>query len=255
MLQTYSHGQHIEERLRVRLQSMGCQADFGEVLDHKYKLDFVINSFDGIGKRRPIGVQVTTDPGNRGKMEEFLRIQKEHSYVDKTLYIELQHQGIEAGVDRLVYSSILLFLFGAAYSKIAVGFLRIRTDFVAELMDLEDAIAQVPAQSQPPPRVPRKPAVPTQPAQAEPPVGTELTGTVRKFCRKGFGFIESDGLMFYFHLSNIGEDALREEMRGITNQPLMWVGLNIPVRFVCGERRDPKADHPTADKVIRVSVG
>src|SRR5438105_13203585 len=103
---SYLSGHHVEDRLTVRLQKLGCELTQTEELNHKYKLDFVITRFDGIAKMRPIGIQVTTRAGDRDKIREFVGKQRTFAYVDKALYVELHGGEIDQGVDRLVYASI-----------------------------------------------------------------------------------------------------------------------------------------------------
>src|SRR5262245_28999627 len=134
---SYSAGHHVEDRLTVRLQKLGCELTQSEELDHKYKLDFVITRFEGIAKMRPIGVQVTTRAGERDKIREFVSKQKTFEYVEKALYIELWNDEIDQGVDRLVYASILVFLFSTEHAQVPYLGVRVRPNYTVEFFNLE----------------------------------------------------------------------------------------------------------------------
>lgn len=139
----YISGHHIEERLAVRLERAGCELTQSEELNHKYKIDFVITRFDGIAKMRPIGIQVTTRPADRDKMREFLLKQREYQYVDKALYVELQANDIDQGIDKLVYSAIVVFLFSSEYQNVPYMGLRVRPGFIIDLFDLDQEVARL----------------------------------------------------------------------------------------------------------------
>lgn len=245
----YISGTHVEDRLIVRLQKLGCDLTQSEELNHKYKLDFIVTRFEGIAKMKPIGVQVTTKPGEREKMREFLARQKSFEYVDRALYLELQTSEVEQGADRLVYSSLIQFIFSTTYTGTPFMGLRIRPNFTIEFFDLEAEIARLGQQAVAPVAVaePKEASV----AEAnEPAVGAELRGFVRSIRPQGFGFIDAlpDGFTFFYPISKVEDDELRKELAGY--QVNGKKDLKIAVRFVnLGRTQDAK--HPMAGKIVR----
>ena len=282
----YVSGQHIVDRLNVRLQKLGCELTQSEELNHKYKLDFIITRFDGIAKMRPIGIQVTTRPSDREKMREFLARQRQFEYVEKALYIELNNNEIDQGIDRLVYGSIVYFLFSTSFSKIAFLGLRVRPNFTVDFFDLEaeagratGAAAVLPIareESQPAfdrsadrggdrssdrglerggerggDRISDRPRAPT-PQRDEPAPGSVMTGTISAINQRGYGFIQGAGLSHFFPFSKVEDQVLREVLNQLQLEARPWVKeLNIPVRFLTlGRVRSPDHD-PQADKIVR----
>ena len=283
---TYISGQHIEDRLNVRLQKLGCELTQSEELNHKYKLDFIITRFDGIAKMRPIGIQVTTRPLDKEKMREFLAKQRQFEYVEKALYIELNNNEIDQGIDRLVYGAIVYFLFSNSFAKVAYLGLRVRPNFTVDFFDLEaesgrsgapplvHSMAQSAAQfastvashsaSQPashaasnaqtgPSGEPgggrqRTPS----PPRDEPAPGAVLTGTISAINQRGYGFIQGGGLSHFFPFSKVEDPVLRDVLNQLQLEARPWVkDLHIPVRFLTlGRVRSPDHD-PQADKVVR----
>lgn len=253
----YISGTHVEDRLIVRLQKLGCDLTQSEELNHKYKLDFLVTQFQGIAKMKPIGVQVTTRPGDREKMREFLDRQKAYAYVDKALYLELHTSEIEQGVDRLVYSSMITFIFSTTYTGTPYIGLKIKPNFTIEFFDLEAEIARLGQQAVAPvAAVGPEAGEPQQPVvgvgQTDPAVGAELRGFVRSIRKQGFGFIdaEPDGFTFFYPISKVEDDELRKELA--EHQQAGTQELRIPVRFVnLGRVREGK--HPMAGKIVRGS--
>jgi len=245
----YISGTHVEDRLVVRLQKLGCDLTQSEELNHKYKLDFVITRFEGIAKMKPIGVQVTTKPGDRDKMREFLSSQKTFEYVDRALYLELHSSEVEQGVDRLVYSSLIQFVFSTTYTGTPYMGLRIRPNFTIEFFDLETELVRL-GQEAVAPVVAAEPKEPAR-APSEPPVGTELRGFVQSIRPQGFGFIDAlpDGFTFFYPITKVEDDELRKELAE-HQQSGGAKDLKIPVRFVrmAGQRQ---GKHPMAGKIVR----
>ena len=43
MNRPFIHGINFEERLRTKLEALGCRIYYDQTYDHQYKLDFIVN--------------------------------------------------------------------------------------------------------------------------------------------------------------------------------------------------------------------
>src|SRR5438093_232056 len=50
MNRPFIHGINFEERLRTKLEALGCRIYYDQTYDHQYKLDFIVSDFP-----RPLG--------------------------------------------------------------------------------------------------------------------------------------------------------------------------------------------------------
>lgn len=225
MNRPFIHGINFEERLRTKLEALGCRIYYDQTYDHQYKLDFIVNGFRDVARLpEHIGLQITANKDDVAKQREFLHIQKKSFVVPKAVYLEADPAAdMEQGAATLVYAALLALAFNMEYRRRRVVGLRLSRNFSFEFFDLEENMRHLQGQERParPPRV----------------VGTSdecFVGKIINFNKeKGYGFIACDSRPnnVFFHIRNeVAEDVLahidtaEEEATG-------WRQLDIPVTF------------------------
>ena len=62
MNRPFIHGINFEERLRTKLEALGCRIYYDQTYDHQYKLDFIVNGFRDVARLpEHIGLQITAN--------------------------------------------------------------------------------------------------------------------------------------------------------------------------------------------------
>ncbi len=89
MNRPFINGINFEERLRTKLEALGCRIYYDQTYDHLYKLDFIVNGFRDVARLpQHIGIQVTAKKDDVTKQREFLQVQKRSFVVPKAVYLE-----------------------------------------------------------------------------------------------------------------------------------------------------------------------
>ena len=134
-------GKDLEDRLKSRLNHMGCLIESKEKYDHEFKLDFMVYRLAGFEKPLPIsvGVQVTADIEDLDKQREFLEVQRRLRPVQKSIYLALDSQlDVEGGGEYAVFVALGACIFDRSNRDKRVIGVRIYRDFSFEMFDIED---------------------------------------------------------------------------------------------------------------------
>lgn len=225
MNRPFIHGINFEERLRTKLESLGCRIYHDQTYDHQYKLDFIVNGFNNVARLpEHIGLQVTANRDDLPKQREFIQVQKTSFVVPKAVYLEVDPEAdVEQGAATLVYAALLTLVFNSAYRKARVVGLRLSRGFTFEFFDLEENIRRLQS-------VPRGPGE-TRGLQASEEI---LTGRIINFHReKGYGFIQctSRPNNVFFHIRNDVDESVVAKIAIIDEETTGWRQLDIPVTF------------------------
>jgi hypothetical protein len=234
MNRPFIHGINFEERLRTKLESLGCRIYYDQTYDHQYKLDFIVNGFGSVARLpEHIGLQVTANRDDVSKQREFLQIQKRSLVVPKAVYLEVDPEAdVEQGAATLVYAALLTLVFNSAYRKRRVVGLRLTRGFSFEFFDLEESIRNLQEFD----RDPRMDQVSEE----------MLVGRIINFHKdKGYGFIacESRPDNVFFHIRNDVDEAVVVKIDTMEEETSGWRQLDIPVTFrekVIGRSRNHK---------------
>jgi cold shock CspA family protein len=222
------YGVNQEERLMTKLQSLGCRILKDNVYDHEYKIDFVINAFEGIARLVQIGVQLTLDTDNLRKMSEFCKIQETHKIVPKAVYVELDSNlDIERSGATLVYSALVYFAFSKQHATDTVIGLRIRSDGSLEFFDLKRKLMEL-----------RR--------LTGQPEGALLQGAIKKYnAQRGYGFIQGEDPKdsYFFHISSIHDESLTRQLE------LEQIGQHVTFRSLGIVRQDVTSPQATEVKL------
>lgn len=226
MNRPFIHGINFEERLRTKLESLGCRIYHDQTYDHQYKLDFIVNGFRQVARLpEHIGLQVTANKDEVAKQREFLQVQRRTFVVPKAVYLEIDPEAdIEQGAATLVYAALLTLVFNPAYRKSRVIGLRLSRGFTFEFFDLDENIRRLQNGSEPGNRSSR----PIQISQET------LVGKIINFHKeKGYGFIEcaSRPDNVFFHIRNDVDEAVVERIEAMQEEDTGWRQLDIPVTF------------------------
>ena len=145
MNRPFIHGINFEERLRTKLEALGCRIYYDQTYDHQYKLDFIVNGFrDVVRLPEHIGMQITANKDDVTKQREFVYVQKKNIIVPKAVYLEADPVAdIEQGAATLVYAALLTLVFNRAYRYRRVVGLRLTRNFSFEFFDLEENIRRL----------------------------------------------------------------------------------------------------------------
>ena len=145
MNRPFIHGINFEERLRTKLESLGCRIYHDQTYDHQYKLDFIVNGFRDVARLpEHIGLQITANRDDAAKQLEFLQIQKRSFVVPKAVYLEVDSEAdVEQGAATLVYAALLTLVFSTAHQKRRIVGLRLSRGFSFEFFDLEENIRRL----------------------------------------------------------------------------------------------------------------
>ena len=225
MNRPFIHGINVEERLRTKLESLGCRIYYDQTYDHQYKLDFIVNGFRDVARLpEHIGLQITANKDDVVKQREFLHIQKKSAVVPKAVYLEADPTAdLEQGAATLVYAALLALVFNREYRHRRIVGLRLSRNFSFEFFDLEENIRQLQGFE----RAPRTPRVVS-------PSEESLLGKIINFNEeKGYGFIacESRPNNVFFHIRNeVAEDVVTY-IKAAEEESTGWRQLDIPVTF------------------------
>ena len=218
------YGVNQEERLMTKLQSLGCRILKENVYDHEYKIDFIINAFEGIARLVQIGVQLTLDPDNLRKMSEFVKIQETHKIVPKAAYLELDSNlDIERSGAALVYSALVYYAFSRQYSNETMVGLHIGSDGALEFFDLKRKLMDL-----------RR--------LTGQPEGALLHGVIKKYnAQRGYGFIQGEDPKdsYFFHISSIQDESLTRQLE------LEQIGQHVTFRSLGIVRQDVTSPQAT----------
>ena len=225
MNRPFIHGINFEERLRTKLEALGCRVYHDQTYDHQYKLDFIVNGFSHVARLpEHIGLQVTANRDDLNKQREFLQIQKKSFVVPKAVYLEVDPEAdVEQGAATLVYAALLTLVFNSAYRKRRIVGLRLSRGFSFEFFDLEENIRQLQGVE----KESRDSWV--VPISEEP-----LVGTIINFHKeKGYGFIAcvSRPSNVFFHIRNEVDEAVIAKIDSMAEETTGWRQLDIPVTF------------------------
>jgi hypothetical protein len=238
MNRPFIHGINFEERLRTKLESLGCRIYYDQTYDHQYKLDFIINGFRDVARLpQHIGIQVTAKRDDAAKQREFLQTQKRSFVVPKAVYLEADPEAdMEQGAATLVYAALLSLVFNRTYRNRRVVGLRLSRGFSFEFFDLEENMRRL------------------QGFDADqrfaPQVSEEvLVGRVINFHKeKGYGFIECSSRPnnVFFHIRNGVDDAVVARIEAVGEGLMGWQQLDIPVNFREKFTRRSREEKPAA---------
>jgi cold shock CspA family protein len=225
MNRPFIHGINFEERLRTKLEALGCRIYYDQTYDHQYKLDFIVNGFRDVARLpEHIGLQITANKDDAVKQREFLYVQKKSFIVPKAVYLEADPLAdMEQGAATLVYAALLTLVFNRAYKYRRVVGLRLTRNFSFEFFDLEENIRRLQGIEKGP-RVPR-----VIPLSEE-----FLEGKIINFNKeKGYGFIEcaSRPNNVFFHIRNDVEEEVLSKIESAQEESTGWRQLDIPVLF------------------------
>ena len=204
-------------------ESFGGKVDYDPVYSDLYKLDFVINRFEGIHALVNLGVKVTFKTEDYTAQEEFLDAAKK-GLVHKSVFAEFNRKNLRRGALEVVHAALLAFLFDQRYRDFRAVGLRIFEDCTFHFFSLEENIRRL-----------RRDRHEDSNAYDE-----EFGGDIiAYFTDKGFGFIEDpEAQKFFFHIANVVDDDLRIQLPSYTQ------GDTISVQFFYGGsdgKKYPKA--------------
>ncbi len=238
MNRPFIHGINFEERLRTKLESLGCRIYYDQTYDHLYKLDFIVNGFRDVARLpQHIGIQVTAKRDDVIKQREFLQTQKRSFVVPKAVYLEADPEAdMEQGAATLVYAALLSLVFNRTYRNRRVIGLRLSRGFSFEFFDLEENVRRLQGFD----------ADRRFTAQ----VGEEvLVGRIINFHReKGYGFIECDSRPnnVFFHIRNGVDESVVGRIEAVGEGLTGWQQLDIPVTFRERFTRRSREEKPAA---------
>ena len=225
MNRPFIHGINFEERLRTRLEALGCRIYYDQTYDHQYKLDFIVNGFRDVARLpEHIGLQITANKDDVAKQREFVYVQKKSFVVPKAVYLEADPSAdMEQGAATLVYAALLTLVFNRAYKYRRVVGLRLTRNFSFEFFDLEENIRRLQGFE----KNPRPPRVI--------PLSEEiLSGKIINFNKeKGYGFIECSSRPnnVFFHIRNDVDEDVLAKIDSVQEESTGWRQLDIPVSF------------------------
>lgn len=225
MNRPFIHGINFEERLRTKLEALGCRIYYDQTYDHQYKLDFIVNGFRDVARLpEHIGIQITANKDDASKQREFLHVQKKSFIVPKAVYLEADPSAdMEQGAATLVYAALLTLVFNRAYKYRRVVGLRLTRNFSFEFFDLEENIRRLQTVE----KSPKAPRI--QPISEE-----TLQGKIINFNKeKGYGFIEcaSRPNNVFFHIRNDVDEEVITRIDSAQEESTGWRQLDIPVFF------------------------
>jgi hypothetical protein len=209
-------GKDLEDRLKSRLERIGCLIESKEKYDHEFKLDFMLYRLGGFEKPLPIsvGVQVTAAADDLDKQREFLEVQRRLRPVQKSIYLALDSQlDVDGGGEYAAFVALGSCIFDRANRDKRVIGIRIYRDFSFEMFDVEENV-----------RGAKSIRSDSERLQAQ----TWVDGRINYYKRlEKFGFIGWDGTPdFWFGRDNI-EDS---ELLGMLDNPETYVS-GTPIVF------------------------
>jgi cold shock CspA family protein len=225
MNRPFIHGINFEERLRTKLEALGCRIYYDQTYDHQYKLDFIVNGFRDVARLpEHIGMQITANKDDVTKQRDFAYVQKKNIIVPKAVYLESDPTAdIEQGAATLVYAALLTLVFNRAYKYRRVVGLRLTRNFSFEFFDLEENIRRLLEMDK------------TVKPQRSVTLSEELlVGKIINFNKeKGYGFIECESRPnnVFFHIRNEVADDVLTQIESVQEESTGWRQLDIPVSF------------------------
>ena len=225
MNRPFINGINLEERLRTKLEALGCRIYHDPTYDHQYKLDFIVNGFKDVARLpEHIGLQVTANREDVSKQREFWQIQRSSFVVPKAVYLEIDAEAdVERGAATLVYAALLTLAFNAAYRKRRIVGLRLTRGFSFEFFDLEENMRHLQGAEQDG-RFSRTGSLSEE----------VLNGKIINFHKeKGYGFIACDSRPnnVFFHIRNEVDEAVVATIDSMEEAVTGWRQLEIPVTF------------------------
>ena len=225
MNRPFIHGINFEERLRTKLEALGCRIYYDQTYDHQYKLDFIVNGFRDVARLpEHIGMQITANKDDVTKQREFVYVQKKNIIVPKAVYLEADPVAdIEQGAATLVYAALLTLVFNRAYRYRRVVGLRLTRNFSFEFFDLEENIRRLLEVDKT-----------VKPQRAVTLSEELLVGKIINFNKeKGYGFIECESRPnnVFFHIRNDVADDVLTRIESVQEESTGWRQLDIPVSF------------------------
>ncbi|MBI3329249.1 MAG: hypothetical protein HYZ81_21425 [Nitrospinae bacterium] len=225
-------GKDLEDRLKSRLERIGCLIESKEKYDHEFKLDFMLYRLAGFEKPMPIsvGVQVTTAAEDLDKQREFLEVQRRLRPVQKSIYLILDSQlDVEGGGEYAAFVALGCCIFDRANREKRVIGVRINRDFSFEMFDLDGNLRSAQA-----PRA--------DPERQE----VWVEGRVNYYKRlEKFGFIGWDGAPdFWFGRDNVQDS----ELLGMLDDPEFSVS-GTPIVFQSAGITRGGEKRPTAIRI------
>jgi hypothetical protein len=268
---TFRRGLDAEDRICTKLEGFGCRIQRDQRLDHKHKLDFVITNYIDNPNFYSLGVQITTKLDQVDKQEEFLRANQSSRVTTKALYLELSEKiDLDDGGALGVLAAILEFQFNRSYAPIKLSAARIYDDLTYQFFDLAARVKQLKERLEkqqftteirekllvvgiaPSPgiAVPPGPALVTAVSASAPGVCGSIDSYVRQ---GGHGTIEcDDGTRYFFHISHVTDDALRERLNAIPHSSIP-THVGAAVEFCNAGYTKPGARLPEARRVQGLS--
>src|ERR1044072_4586567 len=225
MNRPFIHGINFEERLRTKLEALGCRIYYDQTYDHQYKLDFIGNGFRDVARLpEHIGLQITANKDDAVKQREFVHVQKKSFVVPKAVYLEADPTAdLEQGAATLVYAALLALVFNREYRHRRIVGLRLTRNFSFEFFDLEENIRHLQGLE----RVHRTPRVIS--SGHHPLLGKSIDFNEEK----GYGIIACNGRPhnFFFHIRNEGAEDVVAYIKAVEEESTGWRQLDIPVTF------------------------
>ena len=225
MNRPFIHGINFEERLRTKLEALGCRIYYDQTYDHQYKLDFIVNGFRDVARLpEHIGMQITANKDDVTKQRDFAYVQKKNIIVPKAVYLESDPTAdIEQGAATLVYAALLTLVFNRAYKYRRVVGLRLTRNFSFEFFDLEENIRRLQDME----KTIKSPRAVTLSEEL-------LQGKIINFNKeKGYGFIECESRPnnVFFHIRNDVDEEVLTRIEAVQEESTGWRQLDIPVSF------------------------
>ena len=203
--------------------AQGCRVDVDPAYQERYNIDFGVSRIKGVHAAVNLGVHITPETDNFSKQEIMLEAAK-RGVVARSVYVEVCATTMDTGVIPVTYTACLAFVFDRRYQHASSIGIRVFEDSTFHYFDIEENVRRL-----------RKGKHDTTHSDTE-----SLKGEIiAYFTDKGFGFIEeTDQQKFFFHIANVVDDSLREEL------PNYVQGDTIPVQFHYGGsegKKYPKA--------------
>ena len=205
------------------LERAGARIERDDQFAQEYGLDFSVTRFRDVHAHVNLGVHVTTSLDDLDEIENFARVSK-RGIVLKAIYIEVDHETIDAGGLLVAFGACLSYLFDRRYNQVRSIGIRIFEDCSFHFFDLDETVERLNRIS----------------LDEDLQIGEDMEGRIiAYFTDKGFGFIQTDDdRKFFFHIANIVDDDLRARL------PSYVPGEIIPVDFQYGGndgKKYPKA--------------
>jgi len=202
---------------------LGAKIDYDPVYADLYRLDFVINRFEGIHALVNLGVRTTLSTEAFSEQERFLEASKK-GVVHKSIYVEFNRKNVKNGAIEVARAAFMAFLFDQRYRDFRAVGLRIFDDCTFHFFSLEENIRRLRREQH----------------ETANEYDQEIRGDIiAYFTDKGFGFIEDEEAQkFFFHIANVVDDDLRIQLPSYTQ------GDTIGVHFFYGGsdgKKYPKA--------------